>query len=107
MGQGFSLKTVGSPVQLIRELKRGVLLEYYINLWELKLDIMIQIRSRGFQQNKKNVMSGAGAAWSRPYCLELEPTSFGRSRSRLRDLGRPKPKPPKKVRLHNNFSSNI
>ena len=52
-------------------------------------------------------MSGAGAAWSRPYCLELEPTSFGRSRSRLRDLGRPKPKPPKKVRLHNNFSSNI
>ena len=56
MGQGFSLKTVGSPVQLIRELKRGVLLEYYINLWELKLDIMIQIRSRGFQQNKKNVM---------------------------------------------------
>ena len=37
---------------------------------------------------------GAGAAF---FCLEPEPTQFGRSRSRLRDLELPEPEPPKKV----------
>ena len=40
---------------------------------------------------------GAGAAWSRLFCLEPEPTQFGRSR--LRDLGLPEPEPPKKGQL--------
>ena len=31
------------------------------------------------------------------FCLEPEPTQFGRSRSRLQDLGLPEPEPPKKV----------
>ena len=31
------------------------------------------------------------------FLLELEPTQFGRSRSRLRDLGLPELEPPKKV----------
>ena len=33
------------------------------------------------------------------FCLELEPTQVGRSRSQLRDLGHqePEPEPPKKV----------
>ena len=35
-----------------------------------------------------------GAAF---FCLELEPTQVGRSRSRLRDLGHLEPEPPKKV----------
>ena len=34
-----------------------------------------------------------GAAF---FCLEPEPTQFGRNRSRLRDLGLPEPEPPKK-----------
>ena len=37
---------------------------------------------------------GAGAAF---FCLEPEPTQVDRSRSRLRDLGRLEPEPPKKV----------
>ena len=38
--------------------------------------------------------AGAGAAL---FCLESEPTQFGRSRSRLRDFGLPNPEPPQKV----------
>ena len=48
-----------------------------------------------FKSSKwKMLVYGAGAAF---FCLEPEPTQFGRSRSRLRDLGLPEPGPPKKV----------
>ena len=39
----------------------------------------------------KMLVYGAGAAWSRLFCLDLEPTLF--VRSRLRDLGLPEPEP--------------
>ena len=47
-------------------------------------------------QKEKSLVYRAGAAFFR---LEPEPTQFGwsQSRSRLRDLGRPEPEPPKKV----------
>ena len=38
--------------------------------------------------------NGAGAAF---FCLEPEPTQFGRSRSQLWDLGHPETEPHKKV----------
>ena len=45
-----------------------------------------------------NFVSGL---WSRPFCLELEPepSQFGRSQSRLWDLGLPEPvlEPPNQV----------
>ena len=46
------------------------------------------------------LLSGAGAdVGAALFCLETEPTQFGRSRSRLRDLGLPEPvpEPPKTV----------
>ena len=50
-----------------------------------------------FKAQNDKLYCGAGADWSRLFCLDPEPTQVGRSRNRLRDIGLTEPRPPKKV----------
>ena len=56
----------------------------------------LHINNKLFKSSKWQILVyGAGATWSRLFCLEPEPTLFGSSRSRLQDLRLLEP--PKKV----------